>query len=153
MFSLETPISTGGYWLILAACVIFLSLTKCLSQDPPRALWPLRPTRSLLSALWPLSCDDTNNPQFIIIFFSLSKLMIIWLLTYVCRWDLLFIFLNCHLSVSTSKLFSVAETDSQPDEEKKWIEKKIDSIAMNSNSYVKHWRKPKVCLWIPWMFF
>ena len=36
---------------------------------------------------------------------------------------------KCFQSCSDSKMFSVAETDSQPDEEKKWIEKKkIDSI-------------------------
>ena len=39
-------------------------------------------------------------------------------------------------SFSFSKIFSVAETDSQPDEEKKWIEKKIDSIDKNSNSSI-----------------
>jgi len=36
---------------------------------------------------------------------------------------------KCFQSCSDSKMFSVAETESQPDEEKKWIEKKkIDSI-------------------------
>ena len=38
--------------------------------------------------------------------------------------EIYFSFLNFYQSISPSKIFSVAETDSQPDEEKKWIEKK-----------------------------